>query len=37
PLAAEAAAPDAAAPPTPVTTNPSDGLPGLMVPPGGGS
>jgi phospholipid/cholesterol/gamma-HCH transport system substrate-binding protein len=36
PLAADASAPDA--PPTPtVSTNPAAGLPGMMVPPGGGS
>ncbi|MCV7154811.1 MCE family protein [Mycobacterium pyrenivorans] len=35
PLAAEATAPDSPAPET-VSTDPSAGLPGLMVPPGGG-
>ena len=36
PLAAEAPAPDAA-PTAPLVTDPADGLPGMMVPHGGGS
>jgi phospholipid/cholesterol/gamma-HCH transport system substrate-binding protein len=36
PLAAEAPAPDAA-PTATLATDPADGLPGMMVPPGGGS